>query len=302
MEPSFCIREKTPKMALKAKGEPGENPLVPNAKLRAMYVAMLEARVLEETLQKRPGTRAKRRRIASIRGQEAVRASTALQLESDDLIVDANASAGMSSILGADPATLLKSYTSSKPVKTAVARVLPAIADAEERLQMALGAAMALKTQSRRGVIISYLQRDELSPAAFARLFVPAATHDLPVIVILLPRTTGYKKGDEVAGIAKVAGKSRVPGIPVDACDAVALYRVIQESLGRTRGGDGPVLIECITWRSQHSRAQAASGDPIEHLRLFLEGKKISTPAWFRQVEAASHRRLKKKRNASKRS
>jgi TPP-dependent pyruvate/acetoin dehydrogenase alpha subunit len=288
-------------MTLKAKGEPGENPLVPNAKLRAMYVAMLEARVLEETLQKRLRARDKRRRITSVHGQEAVRASTVLQLEKDDLIGEAAATVGMSSILGADPTSLLKTYTSSKPAKT-LERLLPAIADAEERLQMALGAAMALKSQSRRGVVFAYIQRDELSAAACARILVPAAKHDLPIIFILLPRTTSYKKGDEIAGMARVAGKSGVPGIPVDACDSVALYRVIQESLGRTRGGDGPVLIECISWRSESARTQSASSDPIEHLRRFLEGRKISPPSWFRQVEAASRRRLRKKRNASKHS
>ena len=287
-------------MALKEKGEPGENPLVPNAKLRAMYVAMFEARDLEENIRKRLSTGGRQRRFASIRGQEAVRASAALQLEADDLVVDAETSAGMSSLLGADPALLLKAYRSSKPVKTPMEKLLPAIAAAEERLQMTLGAAMALKSQAHRGVVICYLQRDELGAAAYAHMLVSAAKYDLPIIFILLPRTTGYRKGDEAATIARMAGKSGVPGIPVDACDAVALYRVIQESLGRTRGGDGPVLIECITWRSQSQRTSPASSDPIEHLRQFLEGKKIATPSWFRQVKTASQRRLKKTRGASK--
>ncbi|MBS1798998.1 MAG: hypothetical protein JSS95_04150 [Acidobacteria bacterium] len=289
-------------MTLKGKGEPGENPLVPNAKLRAMYVAMVEARVLEEALQKRARARGQRRRIASIRGQEAVRASTVLQLGADDLIGDAETSAGMSSILGVAPAALLKTYSSIKSVKEPAGRLLPAISDAEQRLRMALGASMALKSQSRQGVVVAYIQRDELSAAACSHALAAAARYDLPIIFIQLPRITGYRKRDEVATIARVAGKSGVPGIPVDACDAVALYRVIQESLGRTRGGDGPVLIECIAWRSQGRRTSPASGDPIEHLRQFLEAKKVATPTWFRQVETDARRRLKKKQSASKQS
>ncbi|MBS1823175.1 MAG: hypothetical protein JST61_14580 [Acidobacteria bacterium] len=288
-------------MALKKKGEPGENPLVPNAKLRAMYVAMVEARDIEEALQRRVTAGGKRRRIASVCGQEAVRASATLQLDVQDLVVEAESSAGMSSMLGADRILLMKAYRSSKPAKVSVQRLLPEIAGAEQRLQMALGAAMALKSQAHRGVVVCYLQRDELDAAAYANVLATAAKHDLPIIFILLPRTTGYRKGDETAGIARVAGKSGVPGIPVDACDAVALYRVIQESLGRTRGGDGPVLIECIAWRSRAQRTAAASSDPIEHLRQFLEAKKIATPSWFRQVKTSSQRRLKKKRGASKR-
>lgn len=288
-------------MVLKEKGEPGENPLVPNAKLRAMYVAMVEARDIEETFRKRLSTSG-RRRLASIRGQEAVRASAALQLESDDLVVDAETSAGMSSLLGADPALLLKAYRSSKSMKIPVKKLLPAIADAGERLHLTLGAAMALKSQSRRGVAVCYLRRDELGASAYTHALTAAAKYDLPIIFILLPRAAGYKKGDEDATIARVAGKSGVPGIPVDACDAVALYRVVQESLGRTRGGDGPVLIECLAWRSQNHRTSSIPSDPIEHLRQFLEGKKIATPAWFRQVETDARRRLKQKRSASKQS
>jgi len=282
-------------MAAKEKGEPGENPLVPNAKLRAMYVAMLEARTLEETIQKRLRGKGQKRRTVSIRGQEAVRASTVLQLEADDLISDTETSAGMASILGVDGNALLKAYTSSKPAKVMADRLLPAIQDAEERLSMTLGAALALKTQSRKGVIIAYIQKDELSAAAWARILGPAARYELPVIFILLPRTAGYKKGDEVPATVKLAGKAGVPGMPVDACDAVALYRVTQESLGRTRGSDGPVLIECLSWRSHGSRTQTAPNDPIEHLKLFLQGRRISTPSWFRQVDVAAHRRLKRK-------
>jgi TPP-dependent pyruvate/acetoin dehydrogenase alpha subunit len=299
VEPSICIQGDKLTMAAKENGVPGENPLVPNAKLKAMYVAMLEARTLEDAVQKRVRSKGQRRRAASIRNQEAVRASTVFQLEADDLISDTEASAGMASILGADGTTLLRDYTSSKSAKVAVDKLLPSVQETEERLSMALGAALALKAQSRKGVVISYIQKDALRAAAWTRILRPAAKYELPIIFILLPRTAGFKKGDEAAGTTKLAGKAGVPGIPVDACDAVALYRVIQESLGRTRGGDGPVLIECVSWRSQTLGTQDASKDPIEHLRLFLEGRGISTPAWFRQVEAAAHRRLKRKRSAS---
>jgi TPP-dependent pyruvate/acetoin dehydrogenase alpha subunit len=166
---------------------------------------------------------------------------------------------------------------------------------------MALGAALALKAQGRQGVVIAYVRKDELSRAAYAKMLKPAAKNELPVIFVVLPRLSGRKAGDDVAKIAKVAGKSGVPGIPVDACDAVALYRVTQESLGRARGGDGPVLVECVTWRAEGGRGPAATTDPLEHLKNFLLGRKVSTPAWFKQVEVDARRRLRTKRTASKR-
>jgi TPP-dependent pyruvate/acetoin dehydrogenase alpha subunit len=71
-----------------------------------------------------------------------------------------------------------------------------------------------------------------------------------------------------------------VPGIPVDAGDAVALYRVAQESMGRTRGGDGPVLIECVGYRAD-GRDRAAAVDPLAQMQAFLLNRKVCTKAWL---------------------
>src|SRR5207249_3520317 len=140
---------------------------------------------------------------------------------------------------------------------------------------------------------LALFTKDDLPPSAYARLLKPAARHELPIIFLILPRPTTRRKGDEFATVARITGRSGVPGIPVDACDAVALYRVLQESLGRTRAGDGPVLIECVTWPS--TPAHPAPTDPIDHLEQFLLTKKIATSAWFRQARAAARSRLKSK-------
>ena len=69
-----------------------------------------------------------------------------------------------------------------------------------------------------------------------------------------------------------------MPGIPVDAGDAVAVYRVAQESLGRTRGGDGPVLIECVEHLGVRGRRPI---DPLDQMKEFLLGRKVGTKAWL---------------------
>lgn len=283
-----------------AKSEAGENPLVPNAKLRAMYVAMVEARVLEESVIKRRRNAPRSRRPASIRGQEAVRASIVLQLSPDDLISDVEVSAGMGSILGFDAHALLKTFGSPKSKVPIIPRLLPSIDDPEQRLQMALGAALALKAQGRQGVVFAYIPKDGLSAAAYTRILKPAAANELPIIFVVLPRPGTAKSGDGEATVAKVAGKAGVPGIPVDACDSVALYRVAQESLGRTRGGDGPVLIECVSWKPAGRAKSTTPTDPIEHLRHFLLGRKVSAPAWFKQTDGAALKRLKNRPKASR--
>jgi TPP-dependent pyruvate/acetoin dehydrogenase alpha subunit len=99
---------------------------------------------------------------------------------------------------------------------------------------------------------------------------------------VVLPAAKGHKR----AGVVELSGKTTrwgVPGIPVDAGDAVALYRVAQESLGRTRGGDGPVLIECVDYRAE-GKAKTATADPLVSMKEFLLTRKVGTETWLKSA------------------
>lgn len=290
------------KMA-KGAGEAGENPLVPNAKLRQMYTTMLEARVLEEAVAKKTLGSKGAKRIGSIRGEEAVRVSTAIELGPDDLVSDVALSAGMGLILGGDPASLLKRF--SKPARRgaramvrAGGRVLPVVDEAQQRMNLALGAASGLKAQGRGGILVAYTRKGELRKQAWRKVLDLAAKLELPLIFVVLP-TVRISKGDEQIVACEAARAAGVPGMPVDSCDAVALYRVVQESLGRTRGGDGPVLIECVGWRVEGRRGVLE--DPLEHLKEALLARKICASAWFNQAAGAARRRLGAKMGPAKR-
>ena len=80
-------------------------------------------------------------------------------------------------------------------------------------------------------------------------------------------------------------------GIPVDAGDAVALYRVAQESLGRTRGGDGPVLIECLELQMRGKNGSLPV-DPLVQMKKFLLGRKLCTAAWLNGAGDLLRRRI----------
>ena len=282
----------------KGASKAGENPLVPNAKLKQMYTAMLEARMLEEAVTKKARGAKRVRKIASIRGQEAVRVSTAIELGPDDLVSDARVSVGMELILGGEATSLLKTFSKTSPT-TGGNRFLRPIDDSAEQLRLAAGAALALKAQGRRGIIVVYAGREEASKSAWTDTLSTAAKLELPMIFVVLPGTGAAKKGGEAAVMSGLAHAAGMPGMPVDACDAVALYRVTQESLGRTRGGDGPVLVECVRWGIEGKRG--VSDDPILHLQEVLTERRIVTPEWFENAGRAARKRLFAKKSALKR-
>jgi acetoin:2,6-dichlorophenolindophenol oxidoreductase subunit alpha len=278
-----------------------ENPLVPNGKLRQMYVAMAEARALEEHvagLQRRVKGTKGRRRVDSIRGQEACRVSTAIDLGPGDLVSDSQVGVVMDLLAGTKVSSLLRRVAelhSGKKAKDsklngASGQMLPWIDDAGERLRMAMGAALSFKTLGRANVVVAYVRHGDVAKGVWRKLLELAGKLELPVIFVVLPSVKGERR-DGMKNVSAKTARWGVPGIPVDAGDAVALYRVAQESLGRTRGGDGPVLIECVAHRMEGSVGDAP-GDPLVQMKEFLLGRKVCTKAWLERAGEGLRRRL----------
>jgi len=278
--------------------EQHENPLVPNEKLRQMYRAMVEARVLDEHIARLQRRVKWRRKLESTRGQEACRVSTAIDLGPGDLVSDSQAGVGMDLLAGGKVDSLLKrvaEFHSGKKPQTArrgdfSGRTLPWIDDAEEQLRMAMGAALSFKTLRRANVVVAYVRRGEVAKGVWRRVLGFASKLELPIIFVILPAVEGGKR-DQAMNLSGKTGQWGVPGIPVDAGDAVALYRVAQESLGRTRGGDGPVLIECIEFSRRDTRGSLPI-DPLVQMKKFLLSRKVCTAEWLKDPGAGLRKRI----------
>jgi acetoin:2,6-dichlorophenolindophenol oxidoreductase subunit alpha len=266
-----------------------ENPLVPNKKLRQMYKAMVEARILDEhivALQKRVE---KRRRLDSTRGEEACRVSTGIELGAGDLVSDSQAGLVMELLAGAKVDLLLRNVAEragvAKNGKSGIAdrgtmgRQMPWVRDAEDRLRLAMGAALSFKVLKKNNVVVAYVHAGEIVKSVWRKLLEVAGSLELPVIFVILPSLRGGANS-KTEGLSAKARSCRVAGIPVDSSDAVALYRVMQESLGRTRQDGGPVLIECVPCRGEGS-GRSERVDPLEQMEEFLLQRKLCTKTWL---------------------
>lgn len=271
-----------------------ENPLVPNKKLLQMYGVMADARALDEHIQGLQKGAKARRRLDSTRGQEACRVSTALELLPGDLVSDSQAGVVMDLISGAQSKAQIDSLLgrvaefhegkidgAKLAREGALARVLPWVEDVGNRLSMAMGAALSFKTLKRGSLVVAYVGHDELGKKEWRQVLETASKLELPMIFVVLPGG-----GKDQGGVRQLSAKARgwgMPGMPVDANDAVALYRVTQESLGRIRGGGGPVLIECKGYRLERAR-KSSTDDPLAQMKSFLLGRKVCTEAWLEKA------------------
>jgi hypothetical protein len=288
-----------------------ENPLIPNARLRRIYAAILHARILGDSL---PPSQ---RRLT--RGLEAALVSTSVDLTANDLVSDA---------LTTPILDLLRATTFAPPspdaptakqrsalTAWAIPVTFPPTPTIADRIGLAIGASAALKaaaakskshtkarggTPRQPGVVIAYTQPGELPSSLWQKALAFAAQHELPILFVVLPplRTkiaNTQKNPARLSAVIAIALRNHLPGITVDANDPIALYRVAQESIARARIGGGPTLIECVPFAIHGSRT--APEDSLPNLERYLLQRGAATRAWMdREARAIIRRRASSKK------
>ena len=171
------------------------------------------------------------------------------------------------------PACPLRQVLAGKPS----AQRLEMDAVGMERMLFLLGWSTGKTAGSARDqVTLIYVHPGELTAADWKRVLTEALRRELPIVFITLP--------GKQPGIAELSTRLGLPGIPVDAADAIALYRVTQECIGRARTGGGPALIEPVVF--------PATGDPIALLARQLISRRVVTERWIRATDERLARRI----------
>ncbi len=284
-----------------------ENPLIPNARLKQIYRAILRAHLLGQAL---PSAQ---RALTAAR--EAALVSTSLDLTARDFVLDAFTTPVIHLLRGTplkhavnakDKISALYTTNSGSPFR------LPILTDPKLRIYAALGAAASLKSgtalakttakqsasaDSDSAVVLCISTSGEVSTDTWKPVLVHTAQHDLPVIFLVLPSAAPKtSRSAEKAALRAIAHKAGVPAIPVDAADPVALYRVAQESIGHARIGGGPALIQCIAFPAPATVAHAA----IAHLEDYILSRGIATRAWMDREASAFSAQVRSLKSASK--
>ena len=158
----------------------------------------------------------------------------------------------------------------------------------------AVGLAYAMRLQGENETCAVTMMGDgATSEGDFHEAMNFAAVWNLPVLFVVqnnqwaisVPRSKQTKS----ATIAQKAIAYGMPGVQVDGNDALAVYAAALEALDRGRRGEGPTLIETVTYRlMMHTTADDQykyrtkeeeetwwRRDPLVRFRAYLEAKKI---------------------------
>jgi pyruvate dehydrogenase E1 component alpha subunit len=167
----------------------------------------------------------------------------------------------------------------------------------------AVGIGWGIKYRKKDDVVMTFFGDGATSEGDFHEGMNFAGVYQCPVIfvcqnnhwAISVPR----EKQTRSKTLAQKALAYDVPGIQVDGNDVLAVYAAAQEAVDRARSGDGPSMIECVTYRMKmHTTADDPKRyrkeeevekwkkhDPISRFQKYLVNKDLLSDKKIEELE-----------------
>lgn len=196
-------------------------------------------------------------------GQEAVATGVCLQLEQKDFVFGTHRSHGHFLAKGGDlKAMIAEIYGRSTGCARGRGGSMHVI-DPERHIYAtpivgatiphAVGAALAAVRQGTGAVAVAFFGDGAVEEGRFCESLGLAALYQLPVLFVCennlyashMPLAARRRNPD----IYRLGEAFGLPGVRVDGNDVCAVYLAAQDALQRARRGDGPTLLECLTYR-----------------------------------------------------
>jgi TPP-dependent pyruvate/acetoin dehydrogenase alpha subunit len=198
-------------------------------------------------------------------GQEAVAVGTGSALEPSDYLTTTHRGHGHVLAKGADidgmMAELLAKGTGlcggkggSMHVADPSVGILGANAIVGAGIPLAVGAALSSKTLNQGRVAVAFFGEGAVNQGAFHEAVNLAAIWDLPVLFMCENNIYAeFADSREMTRTTSVAQRTEggygVPASTVDGNDVEAVFAAARDAADRCRRGEGPVLVEAMTYR-----------------------------------------------------
>ncbi|KMK72163.1 thiamine pyrophosphate-dependent dehydrogenase E1 component subunit alpha [Bacillus safensis] len=119
---------------------------------------------------------------------------------------------------------------------------------------LACGAALTAKYKKTENVSVCFFGDGANNQGTFHEGINLAAIWKLPVIFIAenngYGEATPFSYASSCKSIVDRAAGYNIPGIQVDGKDVMAVYQAAEQAIERAKNGEGPTLIECMTYRN----------------------------------------------------
>jgi pyruvate dehydrogenase E1 component subunit alpha len=280
-------------------------PRIAPEELQRLHRAMLLARRFDERMlrlqrQGRIGT------FAPIKGQEAAQLGSVATLRRTDWMVPSFRETGAMLWRGWPMEKILLFFSGylegGRPEPEQ--RDLPVCIPVATQLPHAVGLAYAAQYRGDDAVVMAYCGDGATSEGDFHEAMNFAGVWHVPLVLIVQNNqwaiSVPLKKQTHSRTLAQKALAYGIPGLQVDGNDVLAVYAASREAVERARGGDGPTLIECVTYRlSMHTTSDDPTKyrsaeevaawerkDPLTRFAAYMQKRGLLEPGLEEAIEA----------------
>jgi len=217
-------------------------------------------------------------------GQEAVAVGTCLALRAEDYVAGTYRGHGHALAKGTPPAPLVAEMLGRASGVCRGRAGSMNVVDLEHGLigcygivggSIAAGLGAALSAQRQGRVAAAFFGDGAANQAYFHECLNMAKVFELPAVFVC--ENTFYGEFTPMAAVtagADIAARGAAYGIPsavVDGNDVRAVYGAARDGVERARGGGGPTLLECQTYRHYgHSKSDPAKYRPKDEVERWL--------------------------------
>src|SRR2546423_2089155 len=196
-------------------------------------------------------------------GQEAIAAGVCAALRADDIITSTHRGHGHVLAKGADPIRMLAELAGrttglnrgrggSMHAADFVLGLFGGNAIVGSAGAIAAGAAWASRQAGLDRVAVTFFGDGAVNQGVLLEAMNLAALRRVPVLFVC--ENNGYATTMPTAGAVAgtITGRAAAFGIPastVDGMDPVVVFEAAREAVARARAGEGPTLLECLTYR-----------------------------------------------------
>jgi pyruvate dehydrogenase E1 component alpha subunit len=295
---------------------PGDAPMVqlvaPDGKASGTVEVGLEDEQLRDLLRQMIRTRRLDRECVALQrqgeltvyppfeGQEAAQVGSAFALDAQDFVFPSFRELAAAVVRGVDAVEYLQYHRGTwhgGPYDPIANRFAPVCVPVATQIVHAVGWALGARLDGRTACALAYFGDGAASEGDFHEAANMAAVLDAPAI--LFCQNNGWAISvplaeQAAAPIASRAAGYGFPGIRVDGNDVLAVYAVTRAAVERAHAGDGPTLIEAVTYRigphttaddptryrDEDEVARWRERDPIERMRRFLVAAGVADDAF----------------------
>jgi len=197
-------------------------------------------------------------------GQEAVAAGACAALTKDDFVVSHHRGHGHCIAKGASLQKMMaelmgrvtgycKGLGGSMHIADLELNILGANGIVGAGIGIGTGAGLSNKLRGTRAIGVVFFGDGAINEGIFHECLNIASVWKLPVVYLCennqYALSTSSKDSTSIDVLSKRASAYSLPGMTVDGNDVLAVYGAVSEAVARARRGDGPTLIEALTYR-----------------------------------------------------